>query len=42
MTNGLDLEVKGQIAPALIEAGKVESPTVAMSVTERGGGEVAN
>jgi len=40
VSNGLDLEVKGEIAPALIESGKVESPTVLMSVTERGGGEV--
>jgi len=40
VTNGLDLEVKGEIQPALVEQGTVESPTVAMSVTARGGGKV--
>ena len=40
VTNGLDLEVNGEIEPALVENGKVESPTVVMSVTARGGGRV--
>ena len=40
VTNGLDLEVNGEIEPALVENGKVESPTVMMSVTARGGGRV--
>ena len=40
VSNGLDLEVKGEIQPSLLEEGKVESPTVVMTVTERGGGEV--
>ena len=40
VTNGLDLEVNGEIEPALVENGKVESPTVVMSVTGRGGGRV--
>jgi len=40
VSNGLDLEVKGEIQPALVEEGKVESPTVIMSVTARGGGQV--
>jgi len=40
VTNELDLEVQGEISPALIEQGTVESPTVVMSVTARGGGRV--
>jgi len=40
VTNELDLEVQGEITPALIEQGTVESPTVVMSVTARGGGRV--
>ena len=39
-SNGLDLEVKGEIQPALVEEGRVESPTVNMAVTLRGGGPV--
>ena len=35
VTNELDLEVQGEISPALIEQGTVESPTVVMSVTAR-------
>ena len=35
VTNELDLEVQGEITPALIEQGTVESPTVVMSVTAR-------
>ena len=34
------LEVKGEIQPALVEEGRVESPTVTMSVTQRGGDAV--
>ena len=37
VTNELDLEVQGEISPALIEQGTVESPTVVMSVTARWG-----
>ena len=40
ITNGLDLEVNGEIESALVENGKVESPNVVMSVTARGGGQV--
>ena len=40
ITNGLDLEVNGEIEAALVENGKVESPNVVMSVTARGGGQV--
>ena len=40
VTNGLDLEVNGEIEAALVENGKVESPTVVMTVTQRGGGRV--
>jgi hypothetical protein len=32
--------VKGEIQPALVEEGRVESPTVTMSVTQRGGDAV--
>ena len=40
VTNGLDLEVRGEISPALVEQSTVASPRVAMSVTARGGGPV--
>ena len=40
ISNGLDLEVNGEIESALVENGKVESPNVVMSVTARGGDPV--
>ena len=40
ISNGLDLEVNGEIESALVENGKVESPNVVMSVTARGGTQV--
>ena len=40
ISNGLDLEVNGEIESALVENGKVESPNVVMSVKARGGAAV--
>ena len=40
VSNGLDLEVKGEIEPSLLEESIVESPNVVMSVSARSGAEI--